>query len=331
MKTQPCLLPVCLAAISLLTLSAQAQYTFGTAYEPTPPAAIALDASTGTFQYTNISVTGEDAAYLPLAGTAGTYISADNAWTASVSPVLAARSMTATASQTPDIGIGLLLEHTIGESIVNVRITAGQVNNTGGANNTDYIDGYYGTGSAFAATTNGALEATMPLGKSEYLNGECIVHFTAATNLGAATESLPESTGVVTLSYEPSDNTVTGYCNGTALGSFSLASWGSHPALTLYVFGASAEGIAVPASTATATNFSAGLGTFTIPELAVIQSGANCILQWTTNSAGFTLQSTADLISPVWTVVSPSPAIVNGQNTVTNSLSGTQRFFKLSL
>jgi len=44
---------------------------------------------------------------------------------------------------------------------------------------------------------------------------------------------------------------------------------------------------------------------------------------------GLTLQSTTNLISPaVWTTVSPAPVVVNGQNTVTNPISGTQKFFK---
>ena len=57
----------------------------------------------------------------------------------------------------------------------------------------------------------------------------------------------------------------------------------------------------------------------------------NVILTWPTNAAGFTLQSTTNLVSPaVWTTDSPAPVVVNGQNTVTNPISGTQQFFRLS-
>ncbi len=46
---------------------------------------------------------------------------------------------------------------------------------------------------------------------------------------------------------------------------------------------------------------------------------------------GFTLQSTSSFVSPaIWTTVSPAPVIVNGQNTVTNPISGTGRFYRLS-
>jgi len=48
------------------------------------------------------------------------------------------------------------------------------------------------------------------------------------------------------------------------------------------------------------------------PKLTVIPSGAYVILTWPTNFAGFdyagfTLQSTTNLLSPVWTTNSPAP------------------------
>jgi uncharacterized repeat protein (TIGR03803 family) len=79
----------------------------------------------------------------------------------------------------------------------------------------------------------------------------------------------------------------------------------------------------------------AGLGTvFSIqlpPQLTITPAGANVILTWPTNFTGFTLQSTTKLGPPVvWTPVSPGPVIVNGQNTVTNPITGTQQFYRLS-
>jgi hypothetical protein len=66
-------------------------------------------------------------------------------------------------------------------------------------------------------------------------------------------------------------------------------------------------------------------------KVAITLSGSNVILTWPTNATGFTLQYTTNLVSPeVWTNVSPSQVIVNGQNTVTNPLSGTQKFYRLS-
>jgi len=71
------------------------------------------------------------------------------------------------------------------------------------------------------------------------------------------------------------------------------------------------------------------------PQLTVIPSGADIILTWPTNVAGFdytgyTLQTTTNLVSPaVWTAVSPGPVVINGQNAVTNPISGTQQFYRL--
>lgn len=67
------------------------------------------------------------------------------------------------------------------------------------------------------------------------------------------------------------------------------------------------------------------------PELAISRPGTDVILTWSTNITGFTLQSTTNLASPsFWNTVSPGPTVVNGQNTVTNPISGTQQFYRLS-
>ena len=72
------------------------------------------------------------------------------------------------------------------------------------------------------------------------------------------------------------------------------------------------------------------------PQLTIIPSGADVVLTWPINNAGFdysgfNLQSTTNLVpSAVWTTVSPMPVVVNGQYTVTNPISGTQQFYRLS-
>ena len=72
------------------------------------------------------------------------------------------------------------------------------------------------------------------------------------------------------------------------------------------------------------------------PQLTIIPSGGNVVLTWPTNVAGFdysgfTLQSTTNLVSPVvWDTNVPAPVVVNGQNTVTNPISGAQQFYRLS-
>jgi uncharacterized repeat protein (TIGR03803 family) len=66
------------------------------------------------------------------------------------------------------------------------------------------------------------------------------------------------------------------------------------------------------------------------PQLTITPSEANVILTWPTNAIGFALQSTTNLVSQVWTTNLPAPVMLNGQYTVTNPISGGQKFFRLS-
>jgi uncharacterized repeat protein (TIGR03803 family) len=67
------------------------------------------------------------------------------------------------------------------------------------------------------------------------------------------------------------------------------------------------------------------------PQLAIMSAGTNVILTWANAASGYTLQSTHSLVSPVlWASVSPTPVVVNGQNTVTNPIAAIQQFFRLS-
>jgi uncharacterized repeat protein (TIGR03803 family) len=67
------------------------------------------------------------------------------------------------------------------------------------------------------------------------------------------------------------------------------------------------------------------------PQLTIIPAASNVLLAWPADATGFTLQSTTNLAPPaVWTAVSPGPVVVNGQNVVTNAISGTPQFFRLS-
>jgi uncharacterized repeat protein (TIGR03803 family) len=60
-----------------------------------------------------------------------------------------------------------------------------------------------------------------------------------------------------------------------------------------------------------------------LPQLTITLSETNVVLTWPANASDFVLQSTTNLVSPVWTST-------NGQNTVTNSISDQQRFYRLS-
>ena len=67
-----------------------------------------------------------------------------------------------------------------------------------------------------------------------------------------------------------------------------------------------------------------------LPTLKAQPTGNQLILTWPTNAAGFTLQSTLNLTPPVtWTDATNPPAVVGPQFTVTNSLSGSARFYRL--
>jgi hypothetical protein len=68
------------------------------------------------------------------------------------------------------------------------------------------------------------------------------------------------------------------------------------------------------------------------PQLAVVPSGPNVILDVARpitlgfDYTRYTLQSTTNLASPIWTTNLPAPVVVNGLNTVTNPVSGVQEF-----
>jgi uncharacterized repeat protein (TIGR03803 family) len=66
------------------------------------------------------------------------------------------------------------------------------------------------------------------------------------------------------------------------------------------------------------------------PQLTITLSGTNVILDWTNSAPGFTLQSTPALAPPVWSAVSATQGNVNGEYNVTNPISGTQQFYRLS-
>jgi uncharacterized repeat protein (TIGR03803 family) len=83
-------------------------------------------------------------------------------------------------------------------------------------------------------------------------------------------------------------------------------------------------------SSGNGTVFRLSLTSVSPPQLRIVRSGQNVILTWATNTAGFNLKSVTNLVSSaVWAAVSPGPVVANGQNTVTNAISGTQKFYRL--
>ena len=64
--------------------------------------------------------------------------------------------------------------------------------------------------------------------------------------------------------------------------------------------------------------------------LSIQSAGTNVILTWPTNIPGFYLVSTPGLgPSAVWNPVLPTNVVVNGLNTVTNPIVGTQQYYRL--
>jgi uncharacterized repeat protein (TIGR03803 family) len=112
---------------------------------------------------------------------------------------------------------------------------------------------------------------------------------------------------------------------------FSGGSDGAYPEGSLVLSGntlyGTAEGGASPS--ANGTVFSLSLGS--APQLNITPSGTNVILTWTNTASGFTLLFTTNLVSPaIWSTNSTAPVVVSGQYTVTNPISGTQKFYRLS-
>ncbi|HXC99133.1 MAG TPA: choice-of-anchor tandem repeat GloVer-containing protein, partial [Verrucomicrobiae bacterium] len=112
---------------------------------------------------------------------------------------------------------------------------------------------------------------------------------------------------------------------------------GAHPNAGLIFSGNALYGTATgggnPDSfTGSGTVFSLAVGPALIspPKLSILQAGTNVILTWPTNVTGFNLQSVTNAVSTNWSTVLPGPVVVGGQNTVTNAISGTQKFYRLS-
>jgi uncharacterized repeat protein (TIGR03803 family) len=113
---------------------------------------------------------------------------------------------------------------------------------------------------------------------------------------------------------------------------------GSHPEAELILSGNTLYGTAYEGGNQGGINgygtvFSLSLGSASVspPQLTITPSGTNVILTWPTNAAGFTLEFATNLVSPVvWSTNSTAPVVVNTNNVVTNTISGTQKFYRLS-
>ena len=312
--------------VALSPTDARAQYIFGTLYQSTNTAVLSYNSANNSFQYTDSANASDDGARLPLIGAVTNQITTTNNWAASLTANIAARSMTASYSASPHIWLQLAFYYKSASGTELVTMSLQQENNTGSYNAENFPDGYYGTAASLHARTNGNADVTVPLGASIAVQGDSVLLLSPNYAAAPATESLPAVSGTISLNYNAALNTVTGYYNGTPVGSYSLTGWGDNPPLTLGVAADSGEGVLVPSGTATASNFFAGM----LPQLLTGRSGNNLILKWPTNAAGFKLRSTTNLSSAVWITNQISPIIISGQNNVTNPISDAQQFFRLS-
>ena len=113
----------------------------------------------------------------------------------------------------------------------------------------------------------------------------------------------------------------------------STNSDGASPQAGLILSGNTLYGTAYGGGSGNGTVFSLTLGSVSAPAptLTIFPSGATVIVTWPTNAAGFTLQSTTNLVSTtVWSNVSPAAVVVNTNNAVTNAISDKQKFYRLS-
>jgi uncharacterized repeat protein (TIGR03803 family) len=68
-----------------------------------------------------------------------------------------------------------------------------------------------------------------------------------------------------------------------------------------------------------------------VPSLGITAAGNQVLLSWPTWAPNFNLLTATNLAEPiVWATASPAPVVVNAQNIVTNPISETQQFFRLS-
>jgi alpha-L-fucosidase 2 len=66
------------------------------------------------------------------------------------------------------------------------------------------------------------------------------------------------------------------------------------------------------------------------PSLAATAENGELVISWPTNSTDFSLEYATDLPATNWFPVSPTPAIVNGLNVVTNIMDGAKTFYRLN-
>jgi uncharacterized repeat protein (TIGR03803 family) len=185
-------------------------------------------------------------------------------------------------------------------------------------------DSDFGNGTVFAINTNGA--GFTNLHSLTYADGASPfagLILSGKTLYGAA--AFRGSSGYGTLFAVNTNGTgFTNYYN------FSGGSDGAYPEGSVILSGNTLYGTAEGGDSSSANGNVFSLALVFAPRLNIIRSGTNVIVTWTNTASGFTLLFTTNLVSPaVWTTNSPLPVVINGQNTVTNPIAGTKKFYRL--
>ena len=191
---------------------------------------------------------------------------------------------------------------------------------------TTHSEGTNGGGTVFAVTTNGAVFTLLHsfTGNSDGDNPYAGLISSGNTLFGTA--------GNGGNSFDGTLFAVTTNGGGfTTVHTFTNTPDGGSPHAVMILSGNTLYGTAENGGTnGSGMVFSLSLPT---PPLTIIRSGTNAIVTWPTNDFEFILQSTTNLVPPVvWTTVSLPPyAIIYTNSVVTNTISGTNQFYRLSL
>jgi uncharacterized repeat protein (TIGR03803 family) len=196
---------------------------------------------------------------------------------------------------------------------------------------TAFTGGSSGRGTVFAVNTDGTGFTTLHsfLGGDDGANPRAGLILSGNTLYGTAAGGGTSGNGTVFAINTDGTGFTTLYSFTAKSGLFN--SDGAYPVASLILSGDTLYGTANEGgSSGQGTVFSLSLPAVSAPQLTITPSGANVILTWSASATGFTLQSTTNL-GPLasWTTNSPAPVVVNGQNVVTNPISGAQQFFRL--
>jgi uncharacterized repeat protein (TIGR03803 family) len=191
---------------------------------------------------------------------------------------------------------------------------------------TTHSGGTYSQGALFAVTTNGLVFTNLHsfTGNSDGANPYAGLILVGNTLFGTAGNGGNLFDGTLFA-------VTTNGLGFTTLHTFTNSPDGVSPHAVLILSGNTLFGTASGGGTnGSGMVFSLSLPT---PRLSIIHSGTNAIVTWPTNALEFTLQSTANLVPPtVWTTVSPPPyAVISTNSVVTNTISGTNQFYRLIL